>query len=231
LALVLFGVATAVPRARTAPVSAPADYARADAETIRSHLEDILSDPRFAAHKTLWEWLREKLRRWGVPDLSPEWANFIAWAVAAWCLLSLLAILGDLGWTIWLLLRPEKRTSIAEVPGGSERYENASFEQLWERSAGLARAGEFRAAIGVLLVALLRRLDTLKVLHFHKSKTNGEYVREYPGERAGRREFVQFITAFERSIYGGSEVAGPAYNTMSTLAQQVLRDASEKPQI
>ncbi len=87
------------------------------------------------------------------------------------------------------------------------------------------------AAIGVLLVALLRRLDALKVLHFHKSKTNGEYVREYPGERAGRREFVQFITAFEHSIYGGSEAAGPTYDTMTILAQQVLRDASEKPQI
>ena len=118
----------------------------------------------------------------GRPICPPNGGRFIAWAVAAWCLLSLLAILGDLGWTIWLLVRPRESSSMAELPGSSERYENASFEQLWERSAELARAGEFRAAIGVLLVALLHRLDALKVLHFHKSKTNGEYVREYPGE-------------------------------------------------
>ena len=43
------------------------------------------------------------------------------------------------------------------------------------------------------LVALLRRLDALKVLHFHKSKTNGEYLREYPGQRAGREQ--QQLTA------------------------------------
>jgi hypothetical protein len=231
LALMLLGSTAAGPRVRTASASAPADYARADTETIRSHLEDILSDPQFAAHKTFWEWLTEKLRRWGGPHLSPEWGRFIAWAVAAWCLLSLLAILGDLAWTIWLLARPQRSSVAPELPGGSEKYETATFEQLWERSAELARAGQYRIAIGMLLLALLRRLDALKVVHFHKSKTNGEYVREYPGQRTGRREFVQFIAAFERSIYGGSDVAGPAYDTMSTLAQQVLRDAPEKPQI
>ena len=47
----------------------------------------------------------------------------------------------------------------------------------------------------------------------------------------GRREFVQFIAAFERTIYGGFEVAGPTYDTMSTLAKQVLSDVSQKPQI
>jgi hypothetical protein len=80
-------------------------------------------------------------------------------------------------------------------------------------------------------MALLRRLDALKVLHFHKSKTNGEYVQEYPSQRAGRRQFVQFITTFERDIYGGSNVAGPTYASMTTLAKQVLDDVSQKPQV
>lgn len=231
LALVLFAEAAAGPRARTTPVSAPADYARADADTVRAHLEGILSDPRFASHKTFWQWLVEKLSRWGGPRLSPEWGKFIVWAVVAWCVLSLLAILGDLGWTIWLLARPPRRDAKPCVSVTTEGYENASFEQLWERSAELARTGAFRAAIGVLLVALLRGLDTQKVLHFHKSKTNGEYVREYPGQLVGRRYFVQFIAAFERSIYGGSDVAEPTYETMSTLARQVLTDVTQKPQI
>ncbi len=230
--LVLIGSAAAGPRARIAPVrSAPQDYARADAETIRTHVQEILSDPRYAPHKTFWQWLGEKLSRWGGPQLPPDLKKFIGWVVIIWCILTLLAIFAHLVWTIWLLVRPQRDSPGAELSPGSESYENASFEQLWERSAELARSGAFRAAIGVLLVALLRRLDALKVLHFHKSKTNGEYIREYPSQRAGRREFMQFVATFERDIYGGSDVAGPNYATMTTLAKQVLDDVSQKPQV
>jgi len=230
-ALVLSGPAAGGPRARTTTASAPVDYMRADAPTIQTHLQKILSDPRFAAHKTFWQWLGEKLVRWGGPHLPKGVTKFITWVVLIWCFLTLAAILAHLVWTIWLLTRPRRGSPASELPAGSEDYENASFEQLWQRSAELARTGAFRAAVGVLLVAVLRQLDALKVLHFHKSKTNGEYVREYPSQRAGRQGFAQFVTAFERSIYGGSEVAEPAYDTMSTLAKRVVSDVSQKPQV
>ncbi len=231
MVFLLFGGALAGARARTTTAPVSVDYPRADAKTIRTHVQEILSDSRFASHKTFWQWLNEKLARWEGPRLSEGVKRIILWVVLAWCLLTLLAILIHLGWTIWLLARPQKSSPGTVLPAGSERYENASFEQLWEHAAELARAGAFRAATGVLLVALLRRLDTLKVLHFHKSKTNGEYLREYPSHDAGRHSFAQFIATFERSIYGGSEVAGPTYDTMNTLAKQVLSDASQKPQI
>lgn len=231
VALVLFGVAAAGPRVQPTTASAPSAYARAEAETIRTHLQEVLSDPRYASHKTFRQWLMEKLARWKGPDLPQGVKTVILWVVMIWCILTLLAIFAHFVWTIWLLVRPQRSSATAELPGGSEGYDNASFEQLWERSAELARSRAFRAAVGVLLVALLRGLDTLKVLHFHKSKTNGEYVREYPSQRVGRRDFVQFIAAFERNIYGGSDVAGPAYDTLSTLARQVLSDVSQKPQI
>lgn len=210
---------------------ARSDYARADAETIRTHVQEILSDPRFTPHKTFWQWLREKLARWEGPHLPKAVTKFIERVVILWCVLTLLAIFGHLAWTIWLLMRPQRDSLGSELPASAEDYENAPFGQLWERSAELARRGAFRAAVGVLLVALLRQLDALQVLHFHKSKTNGEYVREYPSQRAGRREFVQFVAAFEQNIYGGSPVAGPTYATMTTLAKQVLSNASSKPQI
>jgi hypothetical protein len=233
IGLGLLGVAADGSRPRTTTTAAPTDYARADAETIRTHVRDILSDPRFASHKTFWQWLSERFSRGAGPHLRlPKGIEeFLFWVILTWCILTLLAIFAHLAWTIWLLARPQKSSPGAQLPAGSENYENASFEQLWERAAELARVGAFRDAIGVLLVALLRRLDTLKVLRFHKSKTNGEYIREYPSPRAGRREFVQFIAAFERTIYGGFDVAGPTYDTMSTLAQRVLSDASQKPPI
>jgi len=209
----------------------PAVYARADTETIRAQMEKILADPYYAPRKTFGQWLREKLLRWDGPHL-PKWlTSFLYHAVLLWCILTLLAIFAHLAWTIWLLVRPQQDSPAAALSGGPEDYETASCEQIWERSAELARNGAFRDASGVLLLALLRRLDSLKVLHFHKSKTNGEYVREYPSQRAGRREFGQFIAAFERHIYGGSDVGRPAYDTMTTLAQQVLGNASEKPPV
>ena len=225
-AVALFG---ALAQARATPAAAPADYTRADAQAIRTHVQDILSDPRFASHKSIWLWLGEKLGRWGVPHLSPGVKKVILWLVLIWCILTLIAILAHLGWTIWLLVRAPHASPEAELALGSENYDHASFEQLWERSAELARTGAFRAATGVLLLALLRRLDALKVLRFHKSKTNGEYLREYPSQLVGRREFGQFVAAFERTIYGGADVAGSAYDSMTTLAKQVLRDVCEKP--
>lgn len=231
LVLGLLGLASAAPQPATTSSRAPADYARADAETIRAQVEDICADPSLATHKTLWQWLREKLARWEGPHLSQGLSAFLWWAIVIWCVLTLLAILAHLVWTIWLLVRPLRSSPAAALRAGVESYENATFEQLWERSAALARAGAYRDATGLLLLALLRRLDAWKILRFHKSKTNGEYLREYPSRGAGRSQFTQFILAFERSIYGGAEVAGPAYETMSTLAQQVLSNASQQPQI
>jgi hypothetical protein len=217
-----------------APASAASrDFERADAQTIRDHTRQIVSDPRFAPRKTFWQWLGEKLSRWDRPDVDvPEWVKMAAGcAVITWCVLTLLAILAHAAWTIWMLVGPARHRA-AEAPGESSNlYESASFEQLWERARALAATGAFREAAGVLLVALLRRLDTLKVLSFHRSKTNGEYVREYPGHRAGRPEFMQFVATFERTIYGGLEVPGRTYDAMSHLAKQILDNVSQSAQV
>jgi hypothetical protein len=233
IALIALGTAaaTAGAPAQTTVSPAPGDYARADAQTIKTEVQRITSDPRFAPRRTFGQWLAQKLRNWDGPHLSPGARIFIVRVVAIWCLLTLVAILVHLSWTIWLLVRRGTSRTLPESSLDSEEYEGASFEQLWERSSELARAGAFRRATGVLLMALLWRLDALKVLSFHKSKTNGEYVREYPSRRAGRQEFLQFVALFERSIYGGRDVAQPAYDTMTTLAKQVLSHASQSAQV
>ena len=70
-------------------------------------MQEILSDPRFASHKTFWQWLGEKLARWEGPHLPKGAKRFIFWAVMTWCILTLLAIFAHLIWTIWLLARPQ----------------------------------------------------------------------------------------------------------------------------
>ncbi|MEN6576254.1 MAG: DUF4129 domain-containing protein [Phycisphaerales bacterium] len=208
-------------------------YGRPDTQTIRDCAREILADPQFSPRKTFRQWLIERLSRWNRRDLDlPDGVGrFLLWAVISWCILALLAILIHLGWTIWMAVRRPKCPGVVAGPGASHLYEQLSFEQLWQKSRELARQGAFREAAGVLLIALLRRLEALHVLRFHTSKTNGEYLREYPGESAGRSQFVQFIGMFEQSIYGGIEVPRQTYETMDSLAQRIVSDVAQQPQI
>lgn len=218
--------------AATTDTTSP-QYERPDARTIQTCIREILDDPQFAPRKSFGQWLREKLSKWDGPkvDLPEGVGMFLLWAVTVWCVLALLAILVHLGWTIWLFARRPKGPGTAAGSDGSTVYEHLSFEQLRQKSRELARAGAFREAAGVLLIALLRRLEAFNVLRFHSSKTNGEYLREYSGELAGRPQFVQFIATFERSIYGGLEIPMQTYETMNSLAERILNDVGQKPQI
>jgi hypothetical protein len=217
--------------AGAAPTDRTSQYERPDAQTIKDHTRQILSDPQFAPRKTFAQWLQEKLRRWDRPDvrLPRGIGTFLLWAVIAWCLLALLAIFIHFLWTIWVLVRRPQISGIPLGAEGSVLYERWSFEQLWQKSQDLAQRGAYRDAAGVLLLALLRRLDASRVLRFHTSKTNGEYLREYPGQAPGRSQFAQFVAAFERSIYGGLEVPKQTYETMNSLAERIVGDVVPKP--
>jgi hypothetical protein len=206
-------------------------YERPEAQAIKDCTREILSDPQFAPRKTFGQWLREKFRKWGGPHarLPKGIGEFLLWAVIAWCLLTLLAIFIHFIWTIWMLARRPQGPRMAVAGDGSILYEQLSFEQLWQKSRELAQRGAYRDAAGVLLMALLRRLEAFHVLRFHTSKTNGEYLREYPGQAPGRPQFVQFVAAFERSIYGGLEIPKQTYETMTSLAERIVDDVVPKP--
>ena len=210
---------------------AAAQYERPEAQMIKDCTRSILADPQFAPHKTFAQWLQEKLRRWDRPDIDlPRGVGaFLMWAITAWCVLTLLAILIHFGWTVWVLVRRPQEPGVAAGSDGSTCYEHLSFEQLWHKARELAQRGAFREAAGVLLIALLRRLEAVDVLRFHASKTNGEYLREYPGQSPGRPQFAQFIAMFERSIYGGLEIPGQTYEEMNSLAQRILSDVGPEP--
>jgi len=228
--VITLGIAAIGGLCSAAPASSsPADYPRTDTETIKACTREIVASPRFAPRITLRQWLVQKLGRWDPPevDLPEGVGTFFVTVVTVWCLLTLVAILAHLVWTIWLFAHPARARAGDGSGRDSEAREITSPDELWLHSQRLAQSGEFRGAVGFLLVALLRRLETMKVLHFHKSKTNGEYVREYPSHRAGCREFAQFVVTFERSIYGGLEVRGQTYDAMNSLAKRIIGDVSK----
>jgi hypothetical protein len=231
LLLLAVGVALTAAAPAKAASNRSTQYERPDAKTIKDHAQQILSDPQFAPHMTLRQWLAEKLKRWNRINihLPRGIATFLFWAVTVWCVLTLLAIFAHFVWTIGMLAGRPKNQGAAAGRDGSKVYERMSFEQLWDRSRELAQRGSYRDAAGVLLQALLRRLEASRVLRFHASKTNGEYLREYPGQTPGRPQFAQFVAAFERSVYGGLEIPRQTYETMNSLAERIVSDVVPKP--
>ncbi|MBN2313500.1 MAG: hypothetical protein JXM79_06190, partial [Sedimentisphaerales bacterium] len=157
-------------------------FERADAETIRMHVRQILSEPDFAPRKTFWQWLSGKFSKWEKPDLhvGSGVATIIRSIVIIWALLTLVAILIHAIWTLRVLIWPGAIRRSDPGKPGSEAVTITSFDELYKMAQALAEKEAFYDAISVLMVAMLRLLDSIGTLHFHESKTNGDYVREYP---------------------------------------------------
>jgi hypothetical protein len=210
-------------------------YVRPDPAAVHSELQDILSDSRFAPRQTLWQWLSKKLMNWQPPDMNlPSWlARALVWALLIWCILALLAILAHLVWTLGILF------GWGAYPGGgsttgrtlAERLRHRSLEDLSTMMQELAERGEYREALGVMMIALLRWLDRAGAVRFHESKTNGEYVMEYSPDRRERDDFNRFVISFEGTIYGGRDCEAERYLSMCNLFERIRANAGQDPQV
>ncbi len=211
-----------------------ARFKRPDARTVHAETKDILSHPRFAPRRSplhaFWQWLREKLSRLRLklPDLGlgPTASRIVWWIIIIWCVLTLAAIVAHFVWTGAILFR---RPGAELKQPRFERLRDRSFKELSAMMRELAAQGEYREAIGVMMVALLRWLDDADIFRFHRSKTNGDYVLEYPKERAGRGEFNRFAVAFDGAVYGGAECDRREYERMNDMFERVMTHAGEKP--
>jgi hypothetical protein len=232
VALLLGAAALAAPSSKGAadrpapsaePLPAAQAFDRADGETIRQAARDILAQPRFHRQPSFWEWLLDKLGDWRLPgldlDWGPGWGQFLMWFIILWCVLTLVAILIHFAWTLAVLLRGRREAAdaargklphFARLVGLSE----AELEAMRER---LLREGHWREAISVLMVLLLKRLDAGGVVRFHESKTNGDYVREFPPVRGGRDAFRRFVREFDATVYRGVPCDRRTYEHMGAL--------------
>ena len=233
LLLIIAGIVSLSPRVSRADEVAGREisqFDRADVDTIKMHTRQILSEPDLAARKTFWQWLGGKLPKGRLPSLNLRsgWAKFIVWILLIWCVLTLVAILAHLIWTVGLLVWPNTRRQDVMSGSGSERVRSMSFEELYERARELAEKGAFAEAISFMIAALLRLLDSVGTIRFHESKTNGDYVREYPSDHVGRNEFRQFVMVFEQTIYGRLHGDRQTYSKMNSLMEQIRSCVTQK---
>jgi len=205
--------------------SSRVEYARADAPIVHDEARRVLSHSQFAERWSFWGWLGEKIfSALRMPSLGRGVGTFILWVVLIWCGLTLLAILGHLIWTIVVLIRSSPRfaRSARELGTGAlAGLENLSYSDLCAKMKELASQGRFRLAVAAMMVALLRLLDEASVLDFHKSKTNGDYVREYSPDRTGREDFRQFVRACDGTIYGGAPCEARSYEDMRGMFERM----------
>lgn len=197
---------------------------RPASERIQTVVGEILSDPRFAPRRSFWQWLGEKLSAWEFPDLARRsgWLSVLVWILGIWCVLALVAILVHLIWTLVQFM--PRRSAGSRTRNGRLRPKSVkppSYEELRSRMVGLAERGAFREAVREMMVGLVRWLDDAGVLRFHRSKTNGDYVREYHGQRGGHEQFRRFALAFDALIYGGSSCGCTDYGKMLSAFEQI----------
>lgn len=205
-------------------------FERADVDTIRMHTRQILSEPNLAPRETFWQWLKEKFSKWEKPDLhmGSGWATLIWSVLVIWAVLTLVAILIHAIWTIRVLIWPGALRRNATGAQSSGTVKVTSFEELSGMARALAEKGAFFEAISVMMVAMLRLLDSIGIVHFHESKTNGDYVREYPSDLTSWNEFKTFVLIFEQTVYGRFHCDRQTYGQMNSLMEQICIDVSQK---
>lgn len=207
---------------------------RTDPRTIRETTDDILSDPRFAARRNLWDWLLDKLRGWRTSrmKLGDWWTRALTIAFLIWGSLTIIAILAHWAWTFYMLMRSRSGRSGSLSLGGThfKRVQSRSYEDWLAEMRRLADAGDFRRAVCAVMGALLRRLHDLGVLRTHTAKTNGDYVREYEAARGGRDLFRTFTADFDRLIYGKAPCEQIAFSNMNLLHERIVDNARKESQ-
>lgn len=207
---------------------APGSYERPAAGEILSTADEVLADPRYQPHKTLGQWFMEQVRGWDMPnlDLSVGWVRLLLWIVTIWGVITIVAILVHVGWTLFTMLRPVRRGG-AHVPRqpGLHAHLRLPYGRLMAMAREAADSGEYRKALHWTMLALLRYLADRSLIALHASKTNGDYVREFARATDAGQLMAQFARDFDRFTYGKVPLARSDFTRMQDTLKRIQADA------
>lgn len=195
---------------------------RPDAQTVHRQMQDLLSDETYQPRRSLLQSLKDFLFGWDpeMPEISSALGRLLLWGLLIWCIITLLAILAHFIWTILVMAPGGKAFKAAADPAVPELTDK-SAEQLYALAQRMAQEGNYTQALTCLLLAVLKTLDARGILRFHASKTNGDYVRDFPREYQQYTEFKMMVDLFERSVYGRVLSAQAAFERMTLLARNL----------
>lgn len=208
-------------------------FERAQAQVIKDQTQQILSRSEYRPRRTALEWLGDMFDSW-TPKLRIRsgWGYMLLWFVLGWCVLALVAILGHFLWTAALFLGAKQKTGLASRQASfAESHFDKSYEVLLEMAAQSAQKHQYREAIGFQTLAAIKWLDSLRIISFHESKTNGDYLREYRSEAPGETDFRDMLRLSELALYAGALCNSQTYQSMKQLMERMPTHADKDTQI
>jgi hypothetical protein len=189
-----------------------------EAAAERARLERILARPEYQpesqpesaiekwvtkVREALFRLLARLLSAGEMPGRAPSAATLNWLRLLIYAGLVLVTVLG-----LAALARRWLRRAKGEEPGearevlGEVIEEDVTAEDLLQRAAELARAGDYRMAIRRAYIALLYELEMRGKLRLHRAKTNRDYLRALSEDQTIYRPAAYLTGAYERVWYG-----------------------------
>lgn len=201
-----------------------------DPETVHQELTTLLQDPQFSPQKTWGQWLDEHLRfrkrRSSFSGLSYQsvWLHGLYWFFFGICIILLIIIVIYILWNLRLFARPfrRKNKSVPSIENAEEPYSNLPYDDLAVRLQSLEQARRFQDALAIMRLVLLKYLHSRKILHFHPSKTNGEYRRECLESYPDLLDLRDYLTQYDRLLYAGQNWGEESYRRMKSLYLELM---------
>lgn len=227
------GIDDAAGGATAPPHAQPSRYHREAREAV----EEVLARREFAhVHgdpegglRALLEWLR---RAWRRVDAAlhrlPAWAF---WLIVAWLVLTLVAIVAHLVYTLVMLLRGSSRAALRGGTAGRHEGElfgvrDLEFESVYERARALLAEGNWREAIKYWYVAAILWLDRTGRIAFRLSKTNWDYLRELRPDPERHAQFRRLTERFEATVYGGERPSGAECESVASVVEGLVHEVA-----
>ncbi len=241
--LILAATAAAdAPRVQELPTAAvsPSDQSgNAYRQQARSAIEEVLARREFgdlhADPYAFWRMVRNWIASFfdRVHDVFKGLPEWLFWVIFVGMILTLLAILAHLIYTLVMLLRGTSSSlrgdrkadpKAGRLAGELLGIKDLDFDAVHGEARRLLAAGDWPAATRYFYVAAILWLDRQGWIVFKRSKTNRDYIDELASRARIQGSFRQLTAAFEPIVYGGRTPSGSTIHDIATTVEGLLHE-------
>ncbi|MEN6449118.1 MAG: DUF4129 domain-containing protein [Thermoguttaceae bacterium] len=200
----------------------------------RSAIKEVLAQPEFgdlradpsALSRQFIEWLSSMTH--GIASAIGMLPTWLWWLIVVWMIVTLVAILAHLLYTLVIMLggvsRSSHRAARRGHPGQLLGVPELEFDSIYEEARRLLADGDWLAATKYLYVAAILWLDRQGAIVFRLSKTNHDYIRELRTRVAIQAAFRRLTGCFEPIMYGGQPASMSNSEDMAKMVEGLLHE-------
>jgi hypothetical protein len=167
--------------------------------------------------------LRKRFKRTAEPSVSPRTAQWLFWVVVVSLAAALLALLAVVARAAWLAYRgrPERASKprVTAIPSPDDPTE--AEPNAWLTLARQClETGDLRGAYRAAFLALLVGLNGRGAIRWHRSRTNGDYLRDLRSAPDIHRAVRPLALQFDAVWYGHADVGAGDVDRCIALAAE-----------